>query len=378
MTRAPYGPWMRFLHWATGWVALVTSAAALRAAFELRVDLPASWADAAVVVSRESLEAREATPVARGALAGGKLRLRVEAEPGLFTVSVGEQDVSLVAGEAAELTLVAGEAVGALRVEGGADQALFATYERFRAESLAKLVLPVREAIAARSAAGDEAEVERLTEREVAAYRDHRRELNDFTLRQLRGSPALYAASLRWDGDFQLEELAAVIGEFATAWPKWEIARLMQERIARFRVTAIGAVAPALAGQGPDGTAVSLAALRGKFVLVDFWASWCGPCRIENRNYAELYRADGGKNFEILAVSVDQDARSWKAAIAKDGATWKHISDLSGWKTPLAARYNVTALPASFLLDREGKIIAKDVRGKRLAAAVTEAIRAAR
>ena len=102
--------------------------------------------------------------------------------------------------------------------------------------------------------------------------------------------------------------------------------------------------------------------------LVDFWASWCGPCRLENRGYAELYERHRAAGFEILAVSVDHDARSWKAAIAKDGATWRHMADLTGWKSPLAARYSVTALPASFLLDREGRIVAKDVRGKALAA----------
>jgi thiol-disulfide isomerase/thioredoxin len=113
-------------------------------------------------------------------------------------------------------------------------------------------------------------------------------------------------------------------------------------------------------------------------VLVDFWASWCAPCRSENRHYAELYGKFRGAGFEILAVSVDQDAAGWKAAIRKDGALWKHISDLSGWKSPLAARYGVTALPASFLLDRAGRIIAKDVRGPALAAAVEQALKSGR
>jgi thiol-disulfide isomerase/thioredoxin len=142
----------------------------------------------------------------------------------------------------------------------------------------------------------------------------------------------------------------------------------MTERIARFRATALGAVAPALAGQTPDGTPLALADLRGKFVLVDFWASWCGPCRVENRNYVGLYQKYRARGFEIFAVSVDQNGAAWKAGIAKDQATWRHISDLTGWKSPLTAAYNVAALPASFLLDPSGKIVGKDLRGPALAA----------
>jgi peroxiredoxin len=87
---------------------------------------------------------------------------------------------------------------------------------------------------------------------------------------------------------------------------------------------------------------------------------------VENRHYVELYRRYRDAGFEILAVSVDQSGPAWKAAIAKDRATWRHLSDLTGWKTPLAAAYNVAALPASFLIDPTGKIIAKDLRGSRL------------
>jgi peroxiredoxin len=163
-----------------------------------------------------------------------------------------------------------------------------------------------------------------------------------------------------------LDELDAAVAAFAKLYPTGEIARLLTERIARFRAIAIGATAPDLAGPTPDGATLKLSSLRGRTVLVDFWASWCGPCRVENRHYVELYRRYRHAGFEILAVSVDQNGPAWKAAIAKDAATWRHISDLTGWKTPLAAAYNVAALPASFLIDPTGKIIAKDLRGLRL------------
>jgi peroxiredoxin len=352
--------------WGAGWLlSAVLGAASAQAAFEVTGQVPASWPNGTVTLSRESLEKRTSTPVKTETLAGGRFRLQTDAEAGLYTLSIGEAEVSLVAGEG-DMLRVTLEGTGKLRVEGGEAQALYAAYEAVRTESLKRLVTPVRDAAA--KVAGNEAEEERLAQQEVSAYVQHRHELNDFTLAKLRGSAALYAASLRWDGDYRLEELASAVSDYAKSHTGTEIARLLEERIGRFRVTAIGAMAPELKGPGPDGKETALSGLRGRHVLVDFWASWCAPCRIENRSYAQLYRQHRNAGFEILAVSVDQSERGWRAAIAKDDAAWRHISDLSGWKSPYAAAYNVTALPANFLLDPEGRIVAKDVRGKQLAA----------
>lgn len=136
--------------------------------------------------------------------------------------------------------------------------------------------------------------------------------------------------------------------------------------------TGIGAEAPDITQNQPDGTPLSLSDLRGKIVLVDFWASWCGPCRRENPNVVAAYKKYHDKGFEVLGVSLDKTQDRWVAAIEKDGLIWNHVSDLKGWKSEAAAMYGVRSIPATFLLDREGKIIGKNLRGPALDAKLEE------
>lgn len=136
----------------------------------------------------------------------------------------------------------------------------------------------------------------------------------------------------------------------------------------------IGSKAPELSFKGPNGEIKKLSDLKGKIVLIDFWASWCGPCRGENPNVVRTYNqykdkkfknADG---FEIYSVSLDNNANKWKKAIKKDGLIWdNHVSDLGGWQSAGARAYGVNSIPATFLIDAEGTIIAKNLRGATLA-----------
>ena len=124
-----------------------------------------------------------------------------------------------------------------------------------------------------------------------------------------------------------------------------------------------GAMAPEINLATPAGPTLALSSLRGKYVLIDFWASWCGPCRRENPNVVKTYAAYKDKGFEIFGVSLDQNREAWLKAIEADKLVWKHVSDLQYWNSAGAQAYQVNSIPQTFLVNPEGRIIAKGLRG---------------
>lgn len=155
----------------------------------------------------------------------------------------------------------------------------------------------------------------------------------------------------------------------------------IKTRIGQAKLPAVGASAPPVgsakwrsdfSAPNTEGKVVSLKESLGKVTIVDFWASWCGPCRKENPNVVAIYKELHSKGLNIVGVSLDKEAAAWKEAIAKDGLTWTQVSNLKFWDEPIAKQYGVESIPATFILDASGKVVAQDLRGPELKAKIVE------
>jgi len=146
------------------------------------------------------------------------------------------------------------------------------------------------------------------------------------------------------------------------------IGRELQQTVDVGKLTAIGQMAPEFTQNDTSGRPLSLKQFRGKYVLIDFWASWCGPCRAENPKIVKLFQKFKDKEFTILGVSLDRegDKDKWLKAIHDDGLTWNHVSDLKWWKNEVATLYGIRSVPSSLLIDPQGRIIAKNLRSAEL------------
>ena len=168
------------------------------------------------------------------------------------------------------------------------------------------------------------------------------------------------------DKDRYFNTYVAVAENLKKEWPDYSQAKAFVSMVDKMKRTAIGQPAPEISLPDPNGEIVKLSSLKGKYVLLDFWAKWCGPCRQENPNVVRVYNKYKDKGFTVFGVSLDRRKEDWVQAIREDGLTWTHVSDLKFWQSEAAKTYNITAIPFSLLLDPNGVIIDKNLRGPAL------------
>jgi len=206
-------------------------------------------------------------------------------------------------------------------------------------------------------------------EEEAAALKEQFDQLdaekNDFVLQFAKENNSSVASAyivLRNVYYYDETDLEPVVNAFDPSISESSYVKTLSDRVETMKRTAVGQPAVDFTMVDPEGNPLTLSSLYGKYLLVDFWASWCGPCRRENPNVVNAFNKYHEKGFDILGVSFDKDKEKWLKAVEDDKLTWNHVSDLKGWDNAAGKLYAISSIPANILLDPEGKIIAKNLR----------------
>lgn len=271
------------------------------------------------------------------------------------------------------------DSLGLARVKGTPQNELFFKYIT-KARAMSDQAIAIQKDMQAASATRDEASMASLRDE----MQDFQEEYKTFEIDFIKENPGALISVLLLDKGIatrtiEAKEVQAYYDAFTPEIKETSAAKkisdqleALKEEMEKNKTTEIGAKAPEFSAPGVNGEQLALKDMRGKVTLVDFWAAWCKPCRVENPNVVAVYKKFHEKGLNVVGVSLDRKADDWKKAIADDGLTWDHVSHVQYFNDPIAKLYNVDAIPAAFLLDENGVIVAKNLRGAALEKKVAE------
>jgi peroxiredoxin len=300
-------------------------------------------------------------------------------EPGIYQLDYfGAQRVNLMVDHGTiEVNVDGNSPQGGVEIKGSADHDLYSRVQMmYRAIQDQPELKSIEEQFQTAAAAKDEVKMEQLRGVYLKEVEKTQAKIVE-VLKQAPASLALYNILQDQnlvDKDKNVDLFVQSLTKFQRSWPNYHYTKEFADLVQKVKVTAIGQAAPEIKLPNPNGDTIKLSSLRGKYVLIDFWAKWCGPCRRENPNVVRAYHKFKNKGFEIYSVSLDRNKADWVQAIKEDGLDWTHVSDLKYFNSVAAHQYNVTAIPFSILLDKEGKILAKNLRGPALDQKLTEVL----
>ncbi len=304
----------------------------------------------------------------------------VEGPAQLYRVELGPQNyLMIVLDSASHITIKANgdNLIEDFEIKGSAESELLAELT-LKQYALYSAIDSTKRELQAQQAAKNGAGLQKTLDHQQKLYKDYEDQMVAF-INEHPGTIAAFIATTQLDPEKFFDSYEKVAQTLEESHPQFAYTPTLRQQVEQIRMARekqkhvdIGKEAPELAYPDPDGNIISLSSLRGNYVLVDFWAAWCKPCRMENPVIVKAYKKYHPKGFEIYGVSLDKTKEQWLNAIAEDGITWIQVSDLQYWNSAAAATYGVQSIPANFLLDPNGIIIAKNLRGAELEQKLSE------
>lgn len=303
----------------------------------------------------------------------GEFKADYYLEPNIYNLTFdGIKTIPLAIDNGQHISIKGTSLVG-LEISGSLDTDLLNAYEAFRIESLDRLVNSVRNEIKTlQSDHANEDKIAELRELEVENYKKHLNELMTFVKEKMGTSIAVYPTSIRWNGEENLPFLQKLVSDFEKKHLTLTITEKLKNKLRLLEKTSVGGYISGIEMPSSSNELISLSDIHSKYILIDFWASWCPPCRTESKLLNLLYSKYNAEGFEIYGISLDSKRENWLNAIEKDKRIWTNVSTVEGFKTPVSLEYGITSLPTNFLIDAYGKIIAVNIHGQHLKEKIDE------